>query len=212
MAEFVRDNTEMFLAVVRKYMQLRGPMTQKELADLTGTGVSTMSRFLNQKTNDLNAQLIANIVAKLQVPLHEIIEFVDEDYTDKFVRLVKFYKGDDPAQSGDQGSADAPSSPPAGDDSVDMDEALLGSLSSGTAKRNVSANINVGGKKRTVSFHADHDAPFSELSLKEKIGSLSARQKGFLNDFLNLDMDGRDLIVDIGKNVISYLRQKGMEL
>ena len=207
MAEFVRDKTEMFLGIVRKYMQLRGPMTQKELADLTETGVSTMSRFLNQKTNDLNAQLIAKIAAKLSVPLHEIIEFVDEDYTDQFVRLVKFYKNEDSPTL-------APSSERAGPTGLEapIDEALLGSLSAGTAKRNASANINVGGKKRTISFHADHDAPFSEMNIKEKIGSLSARQKGFLNDFLNLDMDGRDLIVDIGKNVISYLRQKGIEL
>src|SRR5690606_26927489 len=92
MAEFNRDKLEMFLGVVRKYMQIRGPMTQKDLADLTGIGVSTMSRFLNLKTSELNAQLISKIVAKLAIPLHEIIEFVEEEYTEHFVRLVKFYR------------------------------------------------------------------------------------------------------------------------
>ena len=91
MSQFVKEKVDLFLGAVRKYMQVRGPMSQKELAELTQTGVSTMSRFLNQQTKDLNPQLIAQIVAKLNIPLHEIIDFVEEGYTEQFVRLVKFY-------------------------------------------------------------------------------------------------------------------------
>ena len=94
MAEFHANKLEVFLGVVRKYMQVRGNLSQKDLAELTEVGVSTMSRFLNQKTSELNAQLISKIVAKLNIPLHEIIDFVDESYADKFVRLVRFYKDD----------------------------------------------------------------------------------------------------------------------
>lgn len=211
MAEFNRDKLEMFLGVVRKYMQIRGPMTQKDLADITGIGVSTMSRFLNLKTSELNAQLIAKIVAKLAVPLHEIIEFVEEDYTEHFIRLVKFYREEE-AQGAPmpEGSGPAPSDDeeaPIGDD-----EYLDALGTSGTAQRNASAKINIGGKQRTISFQADQGARNSQGSLRERLQNLSARQKAFLTDFLNLDTDGKDLIVDLGKNVISYLRQKGMEL
>ena len=95
MSQFDKDRVEIFLGAVRKYMQVRGPMSQKDLAELTDTGVSTMSRFLNQQTKELNENLIANITAKLSIPLHEIIDFVEESYTDQFIRLVKFYKGED---------------------------------------------------------------------------------------------------------------------
>ncbi len=212
MAEFNRDKLEMFLGAVRKYMQIRGPMTQKDLADITNIGVSTMSRFLNLKTSELNAQLIAKIVAKLAIPLHEIIEFVEEDYTEHFVRLVKFYREEEEA-----GAPMPEDSGPAPEEfeeelPLDDDEYLDALGTSGTAQRNASAKINVGGKQRTISFQADQGARNSQGTLRERLQNLSARQKAFLTDFLNLDSDGRDLIVDLGKNVISYLRQKGMEL
>ena len=92
MAEFKRERVEMFLGVVRKYMQVRGAMSQKDLAEQTDIGVSTMSRFLSQKSTELNPQLIAKITAKLHIPLHEMIDFVEEDFADRFIRLVKFYK------------------------------------------------------------------------------------------------------------------------
>lgn len=212
MAEFNRDKLEMFLGVVRKYMQIRGPMTQKDLADITGIGVSTMSRFLNLKTSDLNAQLIAKIVAKLAIPLHEIIEFVEEEYTEHFVRLVKFYREEE-ASGVPMPEGSGP--PPAEHEdsfTTDDDEYLDALGTAGTAQRNASAKINIGGKQRTISFQADQGARNSQGTLRERLQNLSARQRAFLTDFLNLDSDGRDLIVDLGKNVISYLRQKGMEL
>src|SRR5690606_9944519 len=150
MAEFNRDKLEMFLGVVRKYMQIRGPMTQKDLADITGIGVSTMSRFLNLKTSELNAQVIAKIVAKLVIPLHEIIEFVEEEYTEHFVRLVKFYREEEtqevrlPEATGTLASEEEFEETPIGD------EEYLDALgASGTAQRNASAKINIGGKQRT---------------------------------------------------------------
>jgi len=213
MAEFNRDKLEMFLGVVRKYMQIRGPMTQKDLADITGIGVSTMSRFLNLKTSELNAQLIAKIVAKLAIPLHEIIEFVEEEYTEHFVRLVKFYREEE-AQGAPlpEGAGPAPQDEDDSSFASEDDDYLDALGTAGTAQRNASAKINIGGKQRTISFQADQNARNAQGSLRERLQNLSARQRAFLTDFLNLDTDGRDLIVDIGKNVISYLRQKGMEL
>ena len=95
MAEFNRDYLAMFLGVIRKYMQVRGAMNQKDLAELTDVGVSTISRFLSQKTREMDPQLIAQIVAKLNIPIHEIIDFVEEEYTERFIRLVKFHKGEE---------------------------------------------------------------------------------------------------------------------
>jgi hypothetical protein len=48
--------------------------------------------FLSQKSTELNPQLIAKITAKFNIPLHEMIDFVEEDFADRFIRLVKFYK------------------------------------------------------------------------------------------------------------------------
>ncbi len=221
MSEFNKDQLDNFLGVVRKYMQVRGPMSQKELAELTEVGVSTMSRFLTQKTNDLNPQLIAKVVAKLQIPLHEIIDFVEEDYADKFIRLVKFYKAEDEdLEDGPRFSEDVdqkvgevtktePMSGPAKGGGDDLDDAMMKALGhGGTAQRNASAQITIGGKKRTISFSSEGDR---EKSLREKIESLSPRQKAYMSDFLNLDMEGRDLVVDIGNNLFRYFRQKGMD-
>lgn len=45
MTDFNRDQVEFFLGTVRKYMQLRGNLSQKDLSEITGVGVSTISRF-----------------------------------------------------------------------------------------------------------------------------------------------------------------------
>lgn len=205
MSQFNNDKIDMFLGVVRKYMQVRGPMSQKDLAEMTDIGVSTMSRFLNQQTKELNPQLIANITAKLLIPLHEMIDFVEEDYTEQFMRLVKFYKGEESTDSGASGTQSSAQKTDESDDESFM-EAL--GAPAGSAQRTTNATINVGNKKTNITFQADGN---SEGKLKDKMKSLTARQKGFLHDFLNLDMEGRDLVVDIGKNIISYLRQKGID-
>ena len=205
MAQFDETKVDLFLGVVRKYMQVRGSLTQKDLSELVGVGVSTMSRFLNQRTSDLNPQLIAKIVAKLNIPLHEMIDFVEEGFSDHFIRLVKLYK--------DEGGETEPSlnTPmPAAEDEEDDDFADALSGDEGTAQKSTSARIKVGGKSHTVSFNQS-GAAGGDSEIKDKLRSLSARQRGFLTDFLSLDTDGKDLVVDIGKNIITYLRQKGID-
>ncbi|MBL6989061.1 MAG: helix-turn-helix transcriptional regulator [Bacteriovoracaceae bacterium] len=222
MAEFNRNYIEMFLGVVRKYMQVRGPMSQKDLATLTEVGVSTMSRFINQKTTELNPQLIAKITAKLNIPLHEIIDFVEEDYTDRFIRLVKFIKEEKsegvpveptvtatevPAEDVAEEVAQAATTTQNNDDFADVISSI------GTAQQTASAKVTTGvGKKRTISFTPDMDAPNSASGLKEKLQNLSPRQKVYLTDFLNMDMEGRDFMVDVGTSLIRYIRQKSTSL
>ncbi|GAB4016141.1 MAG: hypothetical protein Fur0010_15730 [Bdellovibrio sp.] len=203
MAEFHREKMDMFLGVVRKYQQLRGYPTQKDLADLTEIGVSTMSRFFNNQIQDLNAHMIAKIVAKLKIPASEYIDFIAESFSDQFLKLVAFYQNE---------KGQAPVQPPAQNAEEGFDEALAGALSgdeSSSAQKTVKGHINIGGRQSSVVFQ--NEGKSAGQQLMDKLRSLTARQKGFLNDFMNLDMDGRDLVVDIGNNIIRYLRQKGIE-
>jgi transcriptional regulator with XRE-family HTH domain len=208
MAEFDRDKVEDFLGVVRKYMQVRGGLSQKELAEKADVGVSTMSRFLTQKTSELNPQFIAKIVAVLEIPLHEIIDFVEEDFTEHFVKLVRFYKelsqdeqGEDPPEE-ERGSIPRRRTDDFSDD-------LASSL--GTATQKARARVNIGGRSRNIPFEPDDGSRNSGPSLREKLEGLTPRQKAYMTEFLNLDMEGRDLVVDIGNNLFRYFKQKGMD-
>lgn len=231
MSEFKKANVEIFLGVVRKYMQVRGPLSQKDLAELTDVGVSTMSRFLTMKTTELNPQLIAKIVAKLNVPLHEVIDFVEEDYADKFIRLVKFYKNepggemsgppmteeaefdekssifsDDvnaPVGAGEERTASRKGFQSEGDQIANTLE--------GTAERATTAKIKIDGKPQSIHFGDESGKRHSDLTLRDKLASLSPRQKAYMTDFLNLDMEGRDLVVDIGNNLFRYFKHKGFD-
>lgn len=182
MAEFKRERVEMFLGAVRKYMQVRGAMSQKDLAEQTDVGVSTMSRFLSQKSTELNPQLIAKITAKLNIPLHEMIDFVEEDFADRFIRLVKFYKDELKDSEFDPNNLEA--TPPV--EPVD----------------NRTANQR---KEDKVKSNA-------ELSIRDKLESLTPRQRAFMTEFLNLKLEERDLIVDLGNNLFQYFKMKGMDI
>ena len=168
----------MFLGVVRKYMQIRGGLSQKDLAEAVDAGISTMSRFLNQKTKELDEQMIAKIVAYLNIPLHEVIDFVEEDSTQTFKKLVAFYK--------DQFSAD-------------KEEAEKGEGEE-TTRSTTKANI----RGVSMSFGEKQKS----LSVREKLERLSAKQKGFMNEFLDLDADDRDLVVDVSNSLFRYFKQR----
>jgi len=197
MIKFIPENVEMFLAVVRKYMQLRGGLTQKDLAESLNVGISTMSRFLNQKTKELDPQMIASIIAKLNIPLHEVIDFVDEDSTQMFKKLVSFYKEQ---ESSDENSDNGP---------VDMDE--IETIGESLDERNTRTKTSASIKGVKIPFGERREQTDQNLSIREKLNSLSPRQKGFLTDFLDLDPEGRDLIVDIGNSLFRYFKQSRAE-
>jgi transcriptional regulator with XRE-family HTH domain len=191
MIRFSSDFLENFLAVVRKYMQLRGGLTQKDLSEMMNVGISTMSRFLNLKTSNVDEQLVANIIATLNIPLHEIIDGVEEDSTETFKRLVQFYKDQ---KITEQKVSEGPTRP------IDT-------------RTKTTATINVGGKKQTMSFgEANNPATTrSDVSLREKLETLSPSQRRYIHDFLNLDVNDRDLIVDLGDAIFKYFRQRNVE-
>jgi len=199
MITFNLDYLDYFLGVVRKYMQLRGNLTQKDLSELTETGISTMSRFLNQKTKDVDGQMVAKIVAKLDIPLHEVIDFIHEDSTAKFKKLVSFYKDA-------QDTADVPIPGVIQPDSITKTE----------------ATVTIGGVKRIIPFGEEQGTQTTitnpninsntlDPSIVESLKSLTPRQKAYVKDFLSLDVEGRDLIVDIGNSLLRYFKQRGVE-
>lgn len=186
MIRFSPDFHENFLAVVRKYMQIRGGMTQKDLSEQMNVGISTMSRFLNLKTSNVDEQLVANIIATLGIPLHEIIDGVEEESTETFKRLVQFYK--------DQRTSDEIPEEPA------------------QTKKPTTGTINVGSKTVEMSFGNDGTRPLNptSTSIGDKLKTLTPRQRGYLNDFLNLDTNDRDLIVDLGDAIFRYIKQRNI--
>jgi transcriptional regulator with XRE-family HTH domain len=187
---FEQSFLENFLAVVRKYMQLRGGLTQKELSEMTGVGISTMSRFLNLKANNVDEQLVANIIATLNIPLHEVIDGIGEESTETFKRLVAFYR-----EQREQAANDAPGAPPAAE------------------KTRTSASINLGGKKHTMPFGEEDTNPArpANMALRDKLQTLSPRQKAYITEFLDLDLADRDLVVDLGDAVFRYIRQRSVD-
>lgn len=192
MIRFNLEFTEMFLGVVRKYMQIRGGLSQKDLAVKINTGISTMSRFMNQKTKDIDPQMIAAIVAYLNIPLHEIIDFIDEDSTSTFKKLVSFYKEGQAADKEEESVSKS--------DLETIEEEFVERRA--TAQK-TSANI----KGVKVPFGETTNTSNETMTMREKLNTLSPRQKGFLTDFLDLDMEGRDLIVDIGNSLYRYFKQ-----
>jgi transcriptional regulator with XRE-family HTH domain len=195
MIHFNSDFLENFLAVVRKYMQLRGGLTQKDLSEMMNVGISTMSRFLNLKTSSVDEQLVANIIATLNIPLHEIIDGVEEDSTETFKRLVQFYK--------EQKSADQKASAGLSDEAP---------RAQAESKTKTTATINVGGKRHQMPFGENPAAATkTDITIREKLETLSPRHRAYLNDFLNLDGNDRDLVVDLGDAIFRYFRQRNVE-
>jgi transcriptional regulator with XRE-family HTH domain len=194
MVLFDSNYLDAFLTTVRKYMAIRGGYSQKDLAEKVNVGISTMSRFLNQKTKELDPQLIAAIVAKLNIPLHEIIDFIEEDSTALFKKMVTLYVEPD---STDKESMNK---------EADAFEETLGKEET---KTQTTANIR--GVK--VSFGERRaDDRRNTRTTGEKLADLTARQKGFLSDFLDLDVDGQDLVVSAGEVIIKYLNRKQFEI
>jgi transcriptional regulator with XRE-family HTH domain len=201
MVKFENDHLDMFLGVVRKYMQLRGGLSQKELAEKINVGISTMSRFLNQKTKELDPQLIAAIIAKLNIPLHEIIDFVSEDSTALFKKMVTLYKDSEPTEEEEGTEA-------SGDSDLDSFEH---SLDNDHAQTRTKTTASIRGTK--IPFgEREQERRQGLKTTGEKLSELTARQKGFLSEFLDLDMDGKDLVISAGEVIIKYLNRKQFDL
>jgi transcriptional regulator with XRE-family HTH domain len=191
MIRFSPEFHENFVQIIWKYMRLRGDMKQTELASKLNVAPSTISRFLNVRTVNVDESLVAQIIAILEIPLHEVIDWVEEDSTERLKRLVKVYKDQ---QNSEEESAE-PSAGPS------------------ESRTKTTATINIGGKKQQMAFGEATTGPVAraEMSMKEKLETLSPRQKAYLNDFLNLDVNDRDLIVDLGESIFRYFRQRNIQ-
>ena len=80
------------------------------------------------------------------------------------------------------------------------------------AKTKTNATINIGGKKQQMPFgELNTGQTRTDVTIREKLETLSPRQKAYLNDFLNLDVNDRDLIVDLGDAIFRYFRQRNVQ-
>ena len=210
---FNKDYLDNFLGVIRKYMHVRGNLSQKDLAEVAEVGVSTMSRFLNKKTNDLDVQLIAKIVARLSIPLHEIIDFIREDYASKFKKLIAFIKDQDETTGLFQLPEDI-DEPVRANGTEEFESTFSQSFKTKRADsggaQGTRAHIKIGGQKRSIPF-GPSEKPMKDKSFKEKMAELTPRQRAYLQDFMNMDMEAKDVMVDVGNSLFRFFRQKGME-
>ena len=200
MINFNKDQIEYFLSVVRKYMSLRGGLSQKDLAERIQVGISTLSRFLNQKTKDIDEQIVARIVADLSIPLHEVIEFVSEQDTDTFKKLVIFFK----EQIQKQGQTPGPLFP---DDPTEP----IGPEHTASQVGDRAGIFTRQDQQRSTVFHEVQDSKLRQLEeFRDRIQKLSPRQRAYMTDFLELEPEGQEMVVEVGEVVIRYFKSKKM--
>lgn len=200
MVSFNKDQIEYFLAVVRKYMQLRGALSQKDLAEKIDVGISTLSRFLGQKTKEIDEQTVARLVAYLQIPLHEMIEFVVESDTDNFKKIVSIYKDELQKKAKEQSMIAAAPIFSHEQESVEA-KAVKGFLAQQDATRS------------NVFFQQDAQTESRMKHLEEfrdRVQKLSPRQRAYITDFLDLDIEGKEMVVEVGEVVMRYFKGKKM--
>ncbi len=195
MINFNKDQLEYFLSVIRKYMSLRGGLSQKDLAERTQIGISTLSRFLNLKTKEIDEQIVARIVADLAVPMHEIIEFVEEEDADKFKKLVAFYKEEMQKQA---------ASPLFPEEKEEGD----GVKSTAPERKGILAKQD---QLRGNIFHEMNDPRLKQLEdFRDRMQKLTPRQRAYMSDFLELEAEAREVVVEVGETVIRYFKSRKM--
>jgi transcriptional regulator with XRE-family HTH domain len=191
MIRFKSDFLEVFLAVFNKYKTIKG-LSQKEVSEMVGVHESKLSRFLTFKTNNVDEQMVANIIATLDLPLREVIDGVDDESADSFIGLVQFYK--------DQKMTEQRSS---------QEE---GPRSQVDTKTRTQATINIAGKKQQMPFGETMvGQPKTELTLRDKLEALSPSHKAFMSDFLNLNGNDRDLMVNLGNILLNVFKQRDVK-
>ena len=203
------EKLKQLVEIIEKYMFHRGNLTQKNLADRTGIGVATVSRLLNLQIKNPSDQDIVKIVARLNIPMSEVIDFIYPDDQDEFINLVKFYKTQmqTDKDSGDGNNSESDT----GGDPISNAEF---NAEKGTAIKEAIAHVSIGNNpKRPLRFINENEtnAKRNDRSIGEKMQTLTPKQKKFLNDFLDLDLEGRDLVIDIGTTLFNYFDQKELK-
>ncbi len=192
MIRFKSDFLEVFLAVFNKYRTIKG-FSQKEVSEMVGVHESKLSRFLTFKTSNVDEQLVANIIATLDLPLREVIDGVEDDSADDFIDLVQFYK--DQKLTEQRASSREDVGRPGAD-----------------AKTKTHATINIGGSRQKMPFGETMTGQVkTELTLRDKLEALSPSHKAFMSDFLNLNGNDRDLMVNMGNILLSVFKQRDVK-
>ncbi len=81
MVQLKKDEMANFMDVVKKYAKVR--------KSLTFVGNVKVNRFYKAKKKELTPKLVGDIMKLLRIPIHEVIDFVEDDYADKFVSIMR---------------------------------------------------------------------------------------------------------------------------
>jgi hypothetical protein len=132
-----------------------------------------------------------------------MIDFVEEDFADRFIRLVKFYK--------DELNEDEVTPEEITDSAPDVATQKNENKTS-TTERRLTAEERREETREIIKEEKTSSKDRADKSIREKLESLTPRQRAFMTEFLNLKLEERDLIVDLGNNMFQYFKMKGMDL
>jgi hypothetical protein len=93
--------------------------------------------------------------------------------------------------------------PPIGGENVD-------SRANSTVPQRRSTDIDSSATAASRSHQTEDRAAKNEGTIKEKLSGLSLRQRKFLEDFIALGIDERDLIVDVADKMMVYFKDKAL--
>ena len=81
MVQLKKDELSNFMDVVKKYAKVR--------KTLTYVGTVKVNRFYKAKKKELTPKLVGEIMKLMSIPIYEVIDFIEDDYADKFISIMR---------------------------------------------------------------------------------------------------------------------------
>jgi hypothetical protein len=117
---------------------------------------------------------------------------VDDESADGFIDLVQFYK--DQKKTEQRASKEE------------------GPRSQVDTKTRTQATINIAGTKQHIPFGENMvEQSKTELTLKDKLEALAPSHQAFMSDFLKLNGNDRDLMVNLGNILLTVFKQRDVK-
>jgi transcriptional regulator with XRE-family HTH domain len=189
MIHFNNEFLTLFPFAVRKYMAIRGIKTQKELSEKSGVNETALTRLLRMSDpNRIDEDQVAIIMAALNISISEVADGVQEGSEAFLRKLIELYKV--------QPNSDAP-------EETGPDERNEG-------VQKAQASIKVGGRSQQVQFGevAGTGSRTQMIELQEKWDALPFKHRDYVMSFMKLDINERDLLIDIGSTFFKYLEHR----
>ena len=80
MIKFKKYQLHQFFNIIKKYMKVRSIgffQTQK------------VNKLFKTKEKDLSASYLAKIICGLNIPVYEVVDYIEDDYVDHLVMLIR---------------------------------------------------------------------------------------------------------------------------